>query len=407
MLTRAAAAVLAVAFIPPAPVAQADTIRDRQQQIFSTLELPAAWQISKGGGATVGLVDSGADTGHRDLRDGVTSAPDLLDNYGDPRRRHGTAMASIIGGRGHGGSDGVLGVAPEAKIISIRALSEKGDPTYEDFIDNGDDSAIPEAIRYLVDQGADVINLSLGKYAVDARIRRALVYAVGHGVVVVAAAGNEGQTRKNAATGFAPYSYPASYPGVIGVAATGTDHGRASFSNRNYSVVVAAPGVDVPAASPGGGYRVVSGTSPATALVSGVAALIRARHPRLAPALVAQALIEGARHRPTARYGPDTGFGEVDALAALRAADRLAGTAPAGLAPDRRFGTGGWAPVQVVPRPAWFTAGFVLIAMASMVGLITSVVIAGMFHRARWGGDRQPDGSPAQQARPEQPGPVP
>ena len=377
------------------PMARADEARQWQAQIFATLELADAWKISRGKGVTVGLVDSGADVDHQDLKGSVRAAPDMLEDWGDARRQHGTAMASIIAGHGHaGGADGVMGVAPEARIISIRALAEKEDPGY-DSTDEGEDTAIARAVRYAVDHGAGVVNMSLGKYGLDLDTRRAVAYAIGRGAVVVASAGNEEQTRKKDAAGFAPYSYPASYPGVIGVAATRPDHKRAAFSNRNYSVLLGAPGVNVPAAWPGGGYRLISGTSPAAALVSGVAALIRARHPKLAPAMVAQAMIDGTRHRPRQGYGPDLGFGEVDAAAALRAADTLAVGALAGggrmrghmaepgFPPRRRFGAGAGGPVSVLPGSSWLIAGFVLVAAASLAGLVASVLIAGMYHRRR------------------------
>jgi subtilisin family serine protease len=144
------------------------------------------------------------------------------------------------------------------------------------------------------------------------------------------------------------------------VAADGDTGRRASFSDRNASVVISAPGVNVVGAGPGGEYLIASGTSPAAAFVSGVVALIRSKYPQLAPALVTQALVSSARHRPAAGYSPATGFGEVDAVAALTAAGRLAAQRPeAGLSASAHFGSGGPGgpggsgppgPIQVVHR---------------------------------------------------------
>ena len=125
----------------------------------------------------------------------------------------------------------------------------------------------------------------------------------------------------------------------MSVAATDDSGTRAPFSDRNSSVALSAPGVNVIGAGPGGTYLQASGTSPAAAFVTGVAALIRSAYPRLSPAQVEQAMISSAARRPAAGYSPATGFGEVDAAAALRAAGLLARARPvAGLAAGRHFG---------------------------------------------------------------------
>ena len=147
-------------------------------------------------------------------------------------------------------------------------------PAYDDAIGNG--------IRYAVSHGVSVINMSLGGETPTRNLRAAVGYAIAHGVVVVAAAGNAGATT----SGYTPYSYPAAFPGVISVAAAGANGRRAFFSDRNASVVISAPGVNVVGAGPGGSYLEGSGTSPASAFVAGVAALIRSRYPRLSPVQV-------------------------------------------------------------------------------------------------------------------------
>ncbi|MGI8330826.1 S8 family peptidase [Actinomadura scrupuli] len=401
------AAVLVVAPGLPSRTASADDIRDRQQPMITTLDLSTAWRTTRGRGVTVGVVDTGVDAGNRDFKGAVTTGPNFLqtiDGKSAPKRLHGTAMASLIAGRGHGAGnrDGVVGVAPEARVIAVRALGEKEDASFGAYQDDLEleSAAISNGIRYVVDHGADVINLSLGSYGRGGDIRRAVAYAIAHNVVVVAAVGNDGDShRKVDENGFAPYSYPAAYPGVIGVAATDPDHERAYFSNRNYSALVAAPGANLPAGLPGNGYELVSGTSPATALVSGTAALIRARYRKLAPPLVAQALLSGTAHRPGSGYDADVGYGEINAARALEAAGRLAGytsTSRTGVAAGGRFVTKKPGPVQVIPRPAWFTGGVFTVGLVSLAGLFGAMLTGGLLFRrvARRDPGPPPPGAP-------------
>ena len=136
---------------------------------------------------------------------------------------------------------------------------------------------------------------------------------------------------------------------MLGVAAVGADGAAASFSSDNLSVQVAAPGVDIPAEGRDGAYWLVSGTSPACALVAGVAALIKSRYPGLSPVLVDQALTSTAHAGSGNGYNAKTGFGTVDATAALQEAGKLAGQRP-GTSPEAasaHFGGG----TAAIPRP--------------------------------------------------------
>ena len=186
-------------------------------------------------------------------------------------------------------------------------------------------NALAQAIGYAVAHKVSVISMSLGYGEPSAVVRTALQNALDHGVVVVASSGNSGESVGARATGQAPYSFPADYPGVLGVAAVSRSGAPAGFSSDNLSVQVAAPGVNVPAQGRDGQYWLVSGTSPACALTAGVAALIKARYPGLAPALVVRAITSSTRNRPPGGYDDKVGFGTVDAAAALAAAGRLAG----------------------------------------------------------------------------------
>lgn len=380
-------AAVGLAIAPAAVPAHADEIRDRQQPILRALGVPEAWKITRGAGVTVAVVDSGVDPNQPDLRGSVTVGPNMLadiDGRRAPVGRHGTGMASLIAGHGHGpgGRDGVIGVAPQARILSLRVIAEPGDPSYPLYRAGRASDAVARGIRYAADHGADVINLSIGNDRPDPREREAIAHAIAKGAVVIAAVGNDGDRRDRLdENGFAPYSYPASYPGVIGVAATGRGNARAPFSNRNHSVVVSAPGVGIPVAGPGSAYYLTEGTSDASALVAGIAALIRSRHPDLRPALVKQALLDSTRHRPPGKYDASVGFGQVHAEAALRAAARLAATGDSdGLSPQERFGSESPGPVKVIDRPAWLEP----VAFAAIVLCLGGIVGSGALTTTLW-----------------------
>jgi subtilisin family serine protease len=286
----------------------------------------------------------------------------------------------------------VLGVAPDATILSVRVVLDEQEPGFPVYSANQRyKNALARGIRYAVRNGAQVINMSLGGAAGTGPLQQAIGMAISHGVVVIASAGNDAQQ----SDGFTPYSYPAAYPGVIAVAAVGADGRPASFSDRNSSVVLSAPGVGVVGASPGGGYAQASGTSPAAAFVSGVAALIRSRYPGLGPALVRQALVSSAAHRPPGGYRPGTGFGEVDAPAALAAAGRLAarggrgGSSGGGLGAGQRFGPGRPGPVQVVHRDAARISGAEHVAAAGAAGFLAAVAVLGVLGGRRLRGRRR------------------
>lgn len=385
----AAAALLAVLTLP-APPARADQVRDAATPVLESLNVPRAWTMAKGRGVTVAVLDSGVDADQADLAGSVTVGPDLTRGAGPagarPKRLHGTNMASIIAGHGHGpgGALGMIGVAPEARLLSVRVILERDEPGFAEF--TGAErfaGTIADGIRYAVDHGADVINLSLGRSYPTARERDAVAYAIRRNVVVVAAAGNnnaEGSPGgvKGKGRASSKYFYPASFPGVISVAAVDARGRHAGFSNRNSGVVVSAPGVQVIGAGPDGRYWIGDGTSPATAFVSGIAALIRSRHPGLAPALVTQAIAASTRNRPARGYDRGVGFGTVDAAAALAASDGLAGArmSGAGLLADRRFADGPVRPVRAVHRSGRLVLAYVLVCAVALFGLAGAAVFA-------------------------------
>ena len=359
-LLAVTATVAGLAAIPAGP-ASADGVRDAQQWVLNAVHAPAAWPVTEGQGVTVSVIDSGVDPQVSDLTGSVTSGPDLT-GVGTPSSdpgwgMHGTWMASLIAGHGHGGGSGIIGVAPRAHVLSIRVITDQQDPGYVKYQHEPQgrvQSELARAITYAVGHGAGVISMSLGYGRPSRAVRQALQDAFSRGVVVVASSGNLGGSAS--ARRHAPYSFPADYPGVLGVAAIGQNGTSAGFSSDNLSVQVAAPGVQVPAQGRDGRYWLVSGTSPACALTAGVVALIRSKYPALTPPLVRKAVTTTASNPPAGGYDDQVGFGTVNAAAALTAAGRLATTVRlAGQRPPKRsvsasslFGGG---PVAVPPAP--------------------------------------------------------
>jgi serine protease len=323
LLVSAAVAVLSIsAAQSAAPTRTADFYRS-QQWTLGALHVSSAWGYSRGHGVTVAVLDTGVDGRQADLTGQVIDGPDFTGGLRRPGSRywgrHGTSMASVIAGHGHGESAGIMGVAPEAKVLSIRATSELTDPARARHtrVDRTR-TAVAKGIRYAADHGAQVISMSLGggmHFYNGNRLEAAAVrYALRKGIVLVASAGNDGG-------GANRRTYPAAYPGVIAVGAVDRDFRATGFTNRHTYVSVAAPGVQVISADVSGqGYVLSSGTSVSAALVAGMSALIKSRYPRLTPAEVKQALEQGATHRPTGGRSSAIGTGVADAFGGLRAA---------------------------------------------------------------------------------------
>ncbi|MBH0117538.1 S8 family serine peptidase [Salinibacterium sp. NG253] len=292
--------------------AHADAVRD-QEYWLQEYGIEAAWKTTKGAGVTIAVIDTGVDGSVDELAGVVTGGTDFSGQgsangqtpVGDDNPAHGTLVASLAAGRGTGTDAGVIGAAPAANIMAISIGFTGG------AISSDDQIAL--AVRYAVDQGADVINLSLTRETLDWPLSwdSAFLYAMDNDVVVVAAAGNRG-------SGTASVGAPATMPGVLTVA--GVDvNGVASFnaSTQGITIGVAAPSEDLVGVAPGGSHVLWNGTSGATPIVAGIVALVRAAHPELDANNVINRIVSTAHD--TGAPGADAiyGFGLIDAEAAV------------------------------------------------------------------------------------------
>ncbi len=290
---------------------------------------------------------------------------------------HGTWMASLIAGHGHGPGDdsGVLGIAPQATIMSIRVIPDRTDPNYKRYAREQEPAiqqSLASGIQYAVQHGAQVISMSIGYSAPNAGVRQALQDAYDHGVVVVASAGNSGApSGTDDAAQAAPESFPADYPGVISVGAVDSAGTVAGFSSDNLSVQVAAPGVSVP--GPGPGRAVLVGQRHQPGLRAGG----RGGRPDQVEVPGPDSPAGGQRarlphHRPPAGgYDRQVGFGIVNAAAALAKAGQLSGhqPAPASVAVATQFG-GGPAAVAAPPVRPRGSGPLILFALLAATSLV-------------------------------------
>ena len=341
-----AASCVAIAAAGPA---LADTVRNNEWWLRS-LHVTQAWLSSKGTGVTVAVLDTGVDPAQPDLAGAVTTGRDFTGSgraAGGPFWGvNGTAVASLIAGHGHGPrhADGIIGVAPEAKILSVRVTLENNDPLLASATTVAAlPMAIARGIRYAVRHGAQVIDLPLDPAAVAAdnaaakngtfavtgggpAERAAVRFALSKGVVLVAPAGDGG-------AGPDTINYPAAYPGVISVGAFNQTLTKAPFSSNRPYVTLTGPGNGVIAATGPAGYTKVNSTFAASAVVAGVAALIKAQFPAMSPAQVKDALITSTGFHPKGGRRTGSGFGTVDAAAALTAAAKINSTLSSSASP--------------------------------------------------------------------------
>ncbi|WP_163508150.1 type VII secretion-associated serine protease mycosin [Fodinicola acaciae] len=365
------------------------------QQLF---DLGRVWPYSTGAGITVAVVDSGVDADHPQLRGVVDAGRDfylvgsLPGNY--DCASHGTAVASIIAAQPKVGI-GFAGVAPGARILPVRvvanAQSDSGESTPID------PNIVGKGIRYAADQGADIINLSLSGSGNYPQIRDAIRYAQSKDALVVAAVGN----RQSQAPG--SISFPAAYPGVVGVGSIDIDGARDNDSQVGSFVSLVAPGKGVVAANSVNGHRYWEGTSFAAPFVSGAAALVRAAWPKLNAQQVAQRLIATASVARGGTKSPQYGAGIVDPYRAVT--DGLDGKprtlAPVTISPPD--------PKKVSEQRFWWQAGAgakiatgAAVLAVVLVGIMAWLLPRGKRRRWRSGRTTPPAARAAREEPPEQ-----
>ncbi|MGC4895086.1 type VII secretion-associated serine protease mycosin [Micromonospora sp. DT31] len=304
-LPASAAATPHRAWVVPERVLRADQVRDGQWQV-EKLRATTAWRTSTGRGVVVAVIDSGVDGSHPDLAGQVLPGLDLVTPDGtdgpDPVG-HGTTVAGLIAGRADD-NRGVVGLAPDAKILPVRVLDARN--RYDDAL------VIATAVRWAVDKGARVVNLSLGGGGDSPALAAALDYAFARDVVVVACTGNLATSPTTTVW------YPAREPGVLAVAGLERDNSLWSGSITGHETVLSAPATALYGARPGGYWR-VQGTSFAAPLVAATAALVRARYPRMSAGDVVNRLINTGRDLGPPGRDDRFGYGMVDPVAALTA----------------------------------------------------------------------------------------
>lgn len=311
VINTVAAALGSAALIAAPQAAFADEVRDRQYWL-QEYGISQAWQFSQGEGVTIAIIDTGVESTHIDLEGVVIGGTDVS-GIGSPdgqlpvglSSEHGTMVASLAAGRGHGDDAGVIGSAPAASVLSV-SMSFEGTSIPAD-------KQIAQAVIWAVDNGADVISLSLTRNTRDWPVSwdEAFGYAEDNDVVVVAAAGNR-------SAGTEAVGAPATMPGVLTVG--GVDRGgfaSATASSQGITIGVMAPSEDLVGAYPGDRYAEWAGTSGATPIVAGIVALVRSAYPSLDAANVINRILSTATPVTDSTPDPLYGYGLVDAYQAL------------------------------------------------------------------------------------------
>ncbi|WP_405718072.1 S8 family peptidase [Streptomyces sp. NBC_00046] len=279
---------------------------------------PEAWEAGYDGkGTKVAVLDTGVDAEHPDLVNRVAESKNFTDSRStDDRQGHGTHTASTVGGSGAASDGRKKGVAPGASLLIGKVLNDQG---------YGQDSWIIAGMQWAVDQKADVVSMSLGNPTIgdcsDPMAQATQKLSQNTRTLFVVAAGNAGSATETV-------SSPGCVPGVLTVGAVDRDDTTAWFSSRGPVAVthtlkpeIAAPGVDISAASAGGrgvyAYRTMSGTSMATPHVAGAAAVVRQAHPDWTAQQVKAALVASARTGGKVAGADQTGGGVLDVFGAV------------------------------------------------------------------------------------------
>jgi subtilisin family serine protease len=270
---------------------------DPAQYFLAKLRLPEAHAFAKGERVLVAVIDTPIDAAHPDLA-GVVEASFDATGAADKPHAHGTGIASVIAAHGK-----LTGAAPGVRILAAHAFKAAAS--------NGTSLDILKGLDWAGKSKANIVNMSFAGPA-DTELQAMLKALRARGVVLIAAVGNAGPR--------SPPLYPAADPNVIAVSATDMDDKAFNQANRGTHIALVAPGVSILAAAPDGGYQMPSGTSFAAAQISGIAALLLERNPKLDAASIRRILMGTARDLGPPGHDDQFGSGLADALAAVNAA---------------------------------------------------------------------------------------
>ncbi|MFT8322552.1 MAG: S8 family serine peptidase [Bacillus sp. (in: firmicutes)] len=270
----------------------------KKQWYLNKVNSEKAWDTTSGSPKiTVAVIDGGMQTDHPEFKGRIVSPYNAVtDSKTITADSHGTHVAGIIAAAND--NKGTVGIAPKVQIMPIDIFTKDGADSYDESV----------GIMYAVDHGANIINMSYNSLDYTYVEEYAIDYATEKGVVLVAAAGNEGNTSAN---------YPAAYNSVISVTATDEKDRLTSYSNYGASVDISAPGDAIYSTVPTNSYQSMSGTSMAAPVVSGVAALILSKNPLLTPEEVKQLLVSTSKDLGVKGWDERFGYGRIDAEKAL------------------------------------------------------------------------------------------
>jgi thermitase len=278
-----------------------DALFQRYQWNLPIIETTEGWKLTKGSEEiTVAVIDTGVDLNHPDLQGRLVTGVNVIDESKPPIDDvgHGTHVAGVISALVNN-FEGVAGMSWYNRVMPVKVLDHTG---------AGSTYAVAQGIIWAADNGAKVINLSLGNYAAAQFLHDAVKYAFDKDVVLIAATGNDNTEQPG---------YPAAYPEVFAVSATDINKQKAHFSNFGQYVDVVAPGVNIASTYPNNQYAALSGTSMASPHVAALAALIRSSNPLLKNTEVMEIMRQTAKDLGAKGRDPYYGFGQIDVVNAL------------------------------------------------------------------------------------------
>ncbi len=277
-----------------------DEFFEPYQWNLEQIEMSDGWDLSGGDDVTIAILDTGVDPNHQDLGEKLLTGFNAFDDSSDhsDAHGHGTHVAGVAAALTNNVT-GIAGVSWNSKILPVKVLNDNGE---------GSSYEVAKGIYWAVDNGADVINMSLGDYYHADVLQEAIRYAYDNDVVLIAASGNDNVEDP---------MYPAQYEEVLTVASVDETRNRSFFSNYGQHIDVAAPGSHIPSLFPNNQYTVMSGTSMAAPHVAGLAGLIRAMRPDLSNEQVYEVIRTTARDLGTEGHDSYYGHGEIDVAGAL------------------------------------------------------------------------------------------